>query len=379
MVNALPPPMSHAHGDADGVLGVCSAAQAEEAAAEEQVRQRTKRNRRARLREATQLVIGEPDPVARCELRSQQSVFLVDLRVVVATGEVVVRCANLGRVLGDVRVDPAVIVLLLQLPAAVHHFPGAAHSEAWRDGVEIAALAVVALDQTLGLAVEFIRRDEDLGRRETVDSGQAGDHAHVAPSRLVEELLRRDRAAGGERQACCRAPGQQGVEEIPGSGARVVAVAVLQFFRKDPGLQPIKQLVAVRPEDPNLRKVNVPVDEPREDQPVLQMGNRKVGVARRDVGECAKILDNPVLDDEQPVADETGSVLLVSDVLPRVVDEVEESSSDRATGTGHDDSSSQKLVTLRSATLCDRDGYWTTGRSPALTHWCRTPGRYEQR
>ena len=204
-----------AHGDADGVVGVCGAAQAEQAAAEEQVRQRAERNRRTRLREAAQLVIGEPDPVAGGELRSQQPVFFVDVRVVVATGEVVVRCANLGRVLGDVRVDPAVVVLLLQLPAAVHHFPRAAHSEARRDGVEIPALAVVALDQPLGLAVEFIRCDEEVVGRETVDAGQARDHAHVAAGRLVEELLGRDRAAGGERQAGRRAAGQEGVEEVP--------------------------------------------------------------------------------------------------------------------------------------------------------------------
>ena len=150
------------------------------------------------------------------ELRSQQPVFFVDVRVVVATGEVVVRCANLGRVLGDVRVDPAVVVLLLQLPAAVHHFPRAAHSEARRDGVKIPSLTVVALDQALRLAVEFIRCDEEVVGRKTVDSGQASDHAHITPSRLVEKLLRRDRAAGGERQACRRAPGQEGVEEVPG-------------------------------------------------------------------------------------------------------------------------------------------------------------------
>ncbi len=87
--------------------------------------------------------------MARRELRSQQPVFFVNVSVVVAIREVVARCANLGRVLGDVRVDPAVVVLLLQLPAAVHHFLRAAHSEARRDGVEIAALSVVPLDQTL--------------------------------------------------------------------------------------------------------------------------------------------------------------------------------------------------------------------------------------
>ncbi len=77
------------------------------------------------------------------------------------------------------------------------------------------------------------------------------------------------------------------------------------------------------------------------------MGNRKIGVAQRDIGKCAEILDNSILDDEQPVADEAGSVLLVSDVLPRVVDEVQERSSDSAASTSHDGSSSQKLVTLK--------------------------------
>ncbi|MHB8205551.1 MAG: hypothetical protein ACYDHG_17865, partial [Desulfomonilaceae bacterium] len=71
---------------------------------------------------------------------------------------------------------------------------------------------------------------------------------------------------------------------------------------------------------------------------------------------------------EQSVPDEAGSVLLVSDVLPRVVDEIEERSSDSAASTGHDDSSYQKLVTLRSATLCHRYGCWINRSSPALTH-----------
>ncbi len=206
--------------------------------------------------------------------------FFVNARVVVAIGEVLARSAKLRRVLGDVRVDPAVVMLLLQLPAAFHHFIRATHREARGDGVEVAAFSVVALDQTLGLSVEIIRRNHGAGGRETVDAGQARDHTHVASRRLVEELLRRYWAAGGECQAGCRAPGEQGVEEIPGSGGRVVAVLVFLFFGEDPGLQPIQQLGAVGPEDAHLREVNVPVDEPRENQPVLQMGNRKVGVAR---------------------------------------------------------------------------------------------------
>ena len=55
-------------------------------------------------------------------------------------------------------------------------------------------------------------------------------------------------------------------------------------------------------------------------------------MARRDLGEVAEVDDDAVLDDQQPVADEPRGLLLVADVLPRVVDEVEERASDSGGG-----------------------------------------------
>ena len=175
------------------------------------------------------------------EFRPQQSVLLWTCGVVGAIGVVdVARCG-----VSDGFSEMCVLIQqslcsCFELTAAIHHLGGAAHGETRRDGVEVAALAVVALDQPLRLLVEVIRGDDRFVGGEAVDAGQAGDHAQVAPRRLVEEHLGRDRAAGRERQAGRRAPGEQGIEEVLGGRRGVVTVAVLQLFGEDPGLQPVQ-------------------------------------------------------------------------------------------------------------------------------------------
>ncbi len=177
-------------------------------------------------------------------------------------------------------VDPAVLMLLLQLPAALHHLGRADAREARRDGVKVPAPAVVALDQPLGFAVEVVRRDQEIVRCQAVNPGQAGHHAHAAPGRLLKKLLGGHRAAGGEGHGRGRAAGQQCVEKVPGGGARVVAVPVFQFLGEDPVLQPIEQLIAEDAEDAELREVDVAVDEPGKDQTILQVRHRQTGWRR---------------------------------------------------------------------------------------------------
>jgi hypothetical protein len=81
--------------------------------------------------------------------------------------------------------------------------------------------------------------------------------------------------------------------------------------------------------------MDVPVDEARKDQPVLQVGELEAGMPSADVGEGAEIRDGAILDDQESVAREPRGVLLVPDVLPWVVDEIEERPSDRSAGTRH--------------------------------------------
>jgi len=103
------------------MLGVEGAPEAEQAAAQEQVRQRTEGNGRARHGEAAQLVARQPDTVPGNEFRCQEAVFGMHRRVIGAIRELGVHKPHLGGVLGDVGVDPAVRVLLLELPAAFEH------------------------------------------------------------------------------------------------------------------------------------------------------------------------------------------------------------------------------------------------------------------
>ncbi len=324
-----------AQGEPDGVLGIGRPAQAEQAAPQEQVRKRAEGYSGARGRKAAEFVVRQPDPMAGNELRPQESVLGVDVGVVVAIGEVNARSAQFRRVLRDVGVDPAVLVRLLQTMATLHHRARATHRKTRRDGVQIAAFTVIAIDQFLRFLFEVFGRDADLRRSETVDAGKAGDHAQVAPGGLVEEFLSRDRAAGRERQTGGGTAGEESVEEIFGGGAGVVTIAVLQLFGENPGGEPIEELSAISAEDAHLRKVDMSIDESGQDEPVLQVRNLQAGVAFGDIREGSEVGDDAVFNDEKPVTDKAGGFRLFPNMFPRIVDEIEKSPSNCATRTGH--------------------------------------------
>jgi len=61
------------------------------------------------------------------------------------------------------------------------------------------------------------------------------------------------------------------------------------------------------------------------------VSHRQVGVAWGKVGEVAEVVNDAIPDDQQTVADEARSAVLVAGVLPRVVHEVEEAPADGAT------------------------------------------------
>ena len=155
--------------------------------------------------------------------------------------------ADLGRVLGDVRVDPAVRVLLLELPAASIISGGAADGEARRDRVEVAALAVILLDQPLAVAIEVLGRDRRSrpARSGRCRSGRRSRACCGGPPR---------RRALRSRPGCCVVkawqvvvpPASRASKKRSAAVARVVAVAVLQLLGEDPVLEPVEQLLADR-------------------------------------------------------------------------------------------------------------------------------------
>jgi len=73
--------------------------------------------------------------------------------------------------------------------------------------------------------------------------------------------------------------------------------------------------------------VDVPVDEAGQDQTILDMCGLDASVLRADIGIRAEILNLSVLKDEKAIGVKTSRFLFIADVLPRVVDEIEKSSS----------------------------------------------------
>ena len=90
-------------------------------------------------------------------------------------------------------------------------------------------------------------------------------------------------------------------------------------------------MLAEGAERAGLREVDVAVDEARQDQPVADRRDREACMARRDCCVVAEIDDPPVLDHQESVGVEACCFLLMADMLPRIIDEVEEraSQSDR--------------------------------------------------
>ena len=81
--------------------------------------------------------------MAAGEFRTDQVELLVDAEIVVAVGMFDQHAAAFGRVLGDVGVDPAVRMLVLETLTRLEQFRRGTEGEAWRDGVEVAALVVI--------------------------------------------------------------------------------------------------------------------------------------------------------------------------------------------------------------------------------------------
>ena len=146
-----------------------------------------------------------------------------------------------------------------------------------------------------------------------------------APGRLVEELLGRDRAAGGECLAGRRAAGEQGVEEILGGVARVVAVARTSVPR---GRSRSAASRATgrrrRPRTRTCGKWMCPSMKPGRMSRSRMCVTGRSGYRFETSANGPKSSMMPSFGHQQAIVDEAGRRLLVADVLPRIVDEVEE-------------------------------------------------------
>ena len=150
------------------------------------------------------------------------------------------------------RVDPAIRMLLLELPAAIHHLGRATHGETRRDRIEVAALAMVALDQPVRLAVEVIRRDADLVGRQS-GRCRSGPKSHMSvragPASSKNSSVETGLLVVKARQVVVPPQASSASKNRGGRRTGIIAVAVLHLLGKDPFLQPIEQLIPVGPKD----------------------------------------------------------------------------------------------------------------------------------
>jgi hypothetical protein len=91
-------------------------------------------------------------------------------------------------------------------------------------------------------------------------------------------------------------------------------------------------LIAEGTQDAELGEMDVAVDEPGKDQAIFEVRHRQIGVAPGQFGEVAEVLDDAFPDDQEAIADKARGPVLMTEMLPRVVDEIEEAPADGATG-----------------------------------------------
>ena len=305
----------------------------EEPRTDEEVGRGAEDGHRAALAEQPPLLVAEVDAVAEERARAQQAETLVDLGVALGPGEELVHRLDLAAVLAQVGLQVAVRVLLQQRARRLELRLGRGDGEARRHRIELPPLAMPALDEGLGVGVGALCGVAERGRRAPVHQHLAGDHARVAAVGLGEEGLRRlrvhravDRRRGG-------AVARQLVQEEAGHRGGVRRLGEAQLLGEGVALQPVHELRAVGSDDLGLGKMDMGVDEARQDEAAGKVVDRRAfGQARQQFGGLPHLGDTPAAQQDEAVFDVAVSVFASS---CRVVAEGQEAPAQGACHGGH--------------------------------------------
>src|SRR5206468_12625605 len=91
---------------------------------------------------------------------------------------------------------------------------------------------------------------------------------------------------------------------------------------------PRQQMLAERADHAHLREVDMAVDEARQDQSLADVPDLEAGMSARHLAERPEVGDPPPVDHQQAIGMEAGGRLFVANMLPGIVDEIEERASD---------------------------------------------------
>ena len=186
-----------------------------------------------------------------------------------------------------------------QLLAHLEHGLGRREGKTRCHGIQQTSAFVVSLDQLLAFAVCLPWAVVQFWPKPPIGEDQARDDAQAGRRRCLEQL-------GG----CCRevrAKYERGRRPVRSQRAKKLASRVggvrdarhSNFLGKRHMLQPVQQRAAERPDDSKLRKVNVRVDEAREQESPAPVGGCRTGM-RGSHNVVVAGRENAALVDEQP-------------------------------------------------------------------------------
>ena len=159
--------------------------------------------------------------------------------------------------------------------------------EARRHGIAQAAAAMPFLDQGLAVAGAGGGIVAHRVRCVTVHQGLAGDQRHRALLRRGEKRFRRngmDRAIGRCRRGAVT---EQAVEEDLGRGSRMGRIAIARLLGEGEAIQPFQQIRAGRRQHAVLGKMDMGIDEARQDQIVTIIVDRQGTMCLWQIGEVS--------------------------------------------------------------------------------------------
>ncbi len=222
------------------------------------------------------------DAVAEQRARPEQAVAVVDVGVALGPREQPPHRRDLVQGLAQMGLEIAVRMLRQQRARRLELGVGRGHRKARRDRVMVAAAAVPALQQRLGLVIAALGGIQQGGRRAPIHHHLAGDHAGAAALGAGEQRLDRLRMHRAVDHRRGRAVAQQLVQEKARDALRMGRITELLLLDEGVFLQPVEQLGAVAGDHLGLRQMQVEVDQPRQDQlaaVVVDRGVRRAAAA----------------------------------------------------------------------------------------------------
>ena len=234
---------------------------------------------------------------------AHQAVALVHIHIVERRGEEGAQALDLGRVLGEMRVQQHARVTLKEGACGAELCGGAGDGEARRHRVAEPPHAVPAFDEP-GAGDDGVRAIEQRRRHVAVSKHLARDQARPPALGGPEQRFGRNLVARGEDQRGRGAMREGKIEEPLGARRRVIGVREGCLGGKRVAFEPVHELRAIASDDVHLGEVDMGVDEAGQDDGWAQvLAGIQGATLRHEVGGAGCELDASAVQRQHTVLD----------------------------------------------------------------------------